>query len=104
MCETSQNSNEYGYKSPIGKGNRRDQYWWNVSPEGLRWLLPQVLPYLLVKKKHAEIVLELLSKNSRSKRLPNERKMELRDEIRRLNIKGRKQSEEEVIFVQKATD
>lgn len=42
-----------------------DSWYWNVSSNGMRWLLPQLLPFLIAKHRHAEIALEILSRNRR---------------------------------------
>ena len=52
-----------GYKPP--KEKRAENWYWNITANGLRWLLPQLLSYFIVKKRHAKIILEVLSKNKR---------------------------------------
>ena len=47
------------------KTHYRQSWCWNIYANGLRWLLPQLLPYLIVKQRHAAIAIEVLSKNSR---------------------------------------
>ena len=44
---------------------RAESWYWNITANALRWLLPQLFPYFIVKKRHAEIILIVLSKNKR---------------------------------------
>ena len=79
------------WKNIRQKGNRREHCLWNITSNGLRWLLPQIMPFLLIKKRHAEIVLEVLLNNERGKRptqMKYERLAELLTEIRKLNGRG----------------
>ena len=50
--------------NPMWKGHS----YWNISSNGLRWLLPQIHPYFIVKKRHSEIVQEVLRRNRRGMR------------------------------------
>jgi hypothetical protein len=56
-----------GSSSPVKRRNpkHRDSWRWDTYANGLRGLLPQLLPYLIVKKRHAEIMIGILNKNSR---------------------------------------
>ena len=48
-------SGGYSYKK-----NHRPFFVWAVSANGLRELLPRVIPYLIIKRKHAELICEAL--------------------------------------------
>jgi hypothetical protein len=66
---------------------------WQLSSNGLRWLLPQIYPYLLIKRRHAEILTEVLTTNTRGRRsasvqMPFGRLNELITELRFLNQRG----------------
>lgn len=64
---------------------------WHLSSNGLRWLLPQILDDLLVKRKQAELLLEFLtiSKRGVSTRAEyNKRAQEIRLEMKYLNQRG----------------
>jgi hypothetical protein len=68
----------------------RPIYQWNVTGKMLDYLLPLIHPYLVIKKKHCEIMMQyrLTSKNLGSKRLPqevHEKRFELLKQIRQLN-------------------
>jgi len=73
------------------KGNRRARTYWNITPAGLRWLLPQIIPYMLVKRRRGEIILEILTKRRRGMRqkyMSDIELLKLYREVRRLNRKG----------------
>lgn len=40
--------------------NRRQVWVWNLSANGLRWLLPQIQPHLLIKQKQASCLIQFL--------------------------------------------
>ena len=69
--------------------NRRDQFYWNISANGARWLLPQIIPYMYDKKRHAEIMLHILERNGVEKRMPRSDLFPLITELRSLNAKGK---------------
>lgn len=74
------------------KGRRRAHSLWQVSSNGARWLLPQVYPYMIIKKRHAELLLEFLSFTARGKRRTLEheqRAFDIREEMWRLNERGK---------------
>lgn len=66
--------------------------YWNLASNGLRWLLPQILPYLLVKRRHAEIIIRILATNRRGRRdrMSFTELEPLLREIRFLNQRGKK--------------
>lgn len=74
------------------KPNQKPAYKWKLSRDESRLIIPRVLPYLVLKKQHAEIYIELLytcgmigrhsDKNNASRRL------QLVNELLRLNKKG----------------
>lgn len=67
-----------------------------IYPSTLRWLLPQLIPYLVLKRRHAELLLEFVTacryKPSGYRRELSETELEHRDvlaaELKRLNAKG----------------
>jgi len=72
-------------------GNRRARTYWNITPARLRWLLPQIIPHMLVKRRKAEIILEILTKRRRGvgqKYMSDAKLLELYQEVRQLNRKG----------------
>ena len=46
----------------IGKNSKRTFYNLRYGPTVFRWLLPQLIPYLVVKRKQAELLLEYADK------------------------------------------
>jgi len=65
-------------------------YRMRIYPTTLRWLLPQLVPHLTLKKRQAEILIEFLSVRYKGKELSVEeflRRELLAEEIRRLNEK-----------------
>mgnify|MGYP001586783079 FL=1 len=79
---------------PKQKGNRKEHFYWNISSNGLRWLLPQIMKHLIVKKRHAEILLAILSGNPSGRtgsryKMPYERLRKLITELRTINYKGK---------------
>jgi|SRR3990167_4048932 len=79
---------------PKQKGNRRNHFMWNISSNGLRWLLPQIMGHLIVKKRHAEILLKILSGNPSGRngsryKMPYESLRKLIIELRTINYKGK---------------
>lgn len=69
-------------------GNRRSQWYWNITANGCRWLIPQILTYLIEKRKHAEILDEILRGNGTHARMDRMRLCDLINELRGLNTKG----------------
>ena len=73
---------------------RKKQKQFHLSSNGLRRILPKVLPHLLVKRKQAELVLEALSLLHKGnnqwtgKPCNDERLEEIYQELRRLNQRG----------------
>jgi hypothetical protein len=71
--------------------NHRDIWSWHLSSNGVRWLLPQIISHLLIKKQQAIMVLEFLtiSKRGVSCRAEyNTRAQEIRVIMARLNRRG----------------
>ena len=74
------------------KPNQRAVSYWHITPRIMRWLFPQLLPYILIKKRRMEITLEILSKRYRGSsktELPDEKLFELYQEMRTLNRRGK---------------
>ncbi len=75
---------------------RHKDFWvWCLTSNSLRRLLPTVLPYLRIKHRHAELLLEYLSlANRRLRRTPEElaayyaKTSDLAAEVKRLNHKS----------------
>jgi hypothetical protein len=73
---------------------RKPQKQYQVSSNGLRYILPKVLPFLLVKHRQAELLLEALSllhvgnNQWTGKPCNDERLEEIYQELRRLNKRG----------------
>lgn len=71
----------------------RPVYVWQCSPRQAAHILPQVVPFLVVKRRRAELVLELLSlRGHRSRGLSRDdmpRVTEILEEVRSLNQKGK---------------
>ena len=71
---------------------------WSISSRMCRWLLPQVLPYLIVKRRHAELLLEAdrlkrelhLNEGLRSSARTDSRMVQLFRELHSLSEKGRR--------------
>ena len=85
----------------IYKNHWRPVWYWQVCSNGLRELLPLVLPFLIVKKRHAELLIEALDLlkehwgNQYHTKLPNDlRLQEIEVEIKSLNMKGRGHNKE----------
>lgn len=75
---------------------RRDAYYWYLDDKhSVKWLLMRVLPYLRVKARQAELLLEFIAKTPqkpKSQRFDSqeiERRESLYQEIRQLNERGR---------------
>mgnify|MGYP001577562450 CR=1 FL=1 len=72
--------------------NRKPHSIWQVSSHGSRWLLPQILPFLIVKKRQAELILEyLLTAKQGRRQQPEdaEKWAKIRDEMWELNSRGK---------------
>lgn len=83
-------SKDSRYRWTSKKKFTRPVYNWQATGAMLDFILPKVLPYLIIKKQHCKIMLEYrkTSKNIGSKRLPpeiTERRLELLSQIRKLN-------------------
>lgn len=74
------------------KGNRKPHCLWYATPRVLRWLLPAVRDYFMVKQRHADIVIELLAGRQRGIGNPrfNVKSNALLRELTALNMKGRR--------------
>ena len=68
----------------------RDKFYFNINANGMRDLLPRVIPYLILKKRVASKIIEFLSYMKAGKRgeYP-QRVYELYEEIKFLNQKGK---------------
>lgn len=64
--------------------------YWNLASNGLRWLLPQIMPYLIVKQRHAQIITMVLDQNKRGMKnpMPFSELYEKIAELRTLNQRG----------------
>lgn len=79
------------HRRPNDPPTNRPHCYWNLSSNGLRWLLPQIYPYMIVKKRNAEILMEILKRNGRgSKRsqMPHAELYSFIAELRTLNKGG----------------
>jgi hypothetical protein len=73
------------------KGNRKQHSIWQISSEGGRWLLPQILDRLVIKKRHAELILQYLSFAKRGQKRTPEMEaiaVAIRSEMWTLNKRG----------------
>lgn len=77
-------------KSTLCASMRTEAWYWNLTAGGLRWLLPQILPFLMAKKRHAEIALKVLAGNQRGRgrQMPFETLRPLLVEMRSLQKSG----------------
>lgn len=73
---------------PATSPTRRAQWYWNISANGCRWILPQILPFMIEKRRHAEVMLSVLNGNRRGSPMHPLKLIPLLDEIKRLNVKG----------------
>lgn len=78
------------YRWTSKKKFTRPVYNWQATGAMLDYLLPQVLPFLIIKKQHCEIMMKyrLTSKNIGSKRLSdeiNQQRIELMKQMRHIN-------------------
>jgi hypothetical protein len=76
---------------------RKPQKQYRLSSNGLRYILPNVIPFLLVKRRHAELLLEALNimgrigfraKRNQYTKIDEKRLEEIYQELRRLNQRG----------------
>ena len=83
------------YDSEIKLSSNRKPHWLlRFSPNDMRLLLPRIIPYLVIKKRQAEIIIEYLNMTFKGKHRTEEEYtiiMRLYDEIKQLNRKGRSQ-------------
>ncbi len=63
-------------------------YEWAIGPNGCRYVLPQIMPFLLTKKRRAEIALEILAGNRKGRSMPNDQLIPLLAEMHELNRRG----------------
>lgn len=92
----------------IGNGNNhpkeghKPSFVWRVTGgRQLQWLLKIIYPYLIIKKKQAELLLELTEMKSLSNRggkFYPERQYEILDRVRELNVRGVKNNANERII------
>jgi len=85
------NTLDWGYKGYVD--NRREKPKWQLEMRGMKRLIPlllDILPYLIVKKRHAELILEYCkSRLSKPFGPLTKREKEIIQEIRKLNKRGR---------------
>jgi hypothetical protein len=76
---------------------RKTQKQYRLSSNGLRYILPNVIPFLLVKRRNAELLLEALNimgkigfraKRNQYTKIDEKRLEEIYQELRRLNQRG----------------
>ena len=89
--------NVYSF-SPKNKNWRRI-YYWHVYSGGMRLLIPQVQPFLIIKKKHAELILEAMQilkshwGNQYHVEINGDQRLsEIELAIKSMNIKGKRAS------------
>jgi hypothetical protein len=88
LCHGYLGKTPYRFKK---RNNNKDQWIWKISSNGLRWLLPQIEPYLLIKKGQAILLIEFLTLCKRgiaSRSSYNPRAQQIRAEMARLNYRG----------------
>lgn len=89
ICAGNICAQAYRYKT---RKQNNDLWTWQLSANGLRWLLPQIVDHLILKKRQAILLMEFLTicKRGISKRSSmNERAQEIRAEMAILNYRGR---------------
>lgn len=74
--------------------NRKPQWKWQVSPNQMRELLPAILPYLQVKRRVTQLVMEFLGERARPRGWNVTQKMldknnRIVREIQSLNVRGK---------------
>jgi len=81
----------------IMQRGRKPQKQYRLSSNGLRYILPNVIPFLLVKRRHAELLLEALNimgrigfraKRNQYTKIDEKSLEEIYQELRRLNKRG----------------
>ena len=77
----------------LSKNPRRKDIWtWSLPANGVRWLLPQILPYLRVKKQVGTLMVEFLTivrKGTPRRGEHNPRAQQIRAMIAALNQRGK---------------
>ena len=86
LCKLCQTNGYYSYQPK--NNNHREVFRFVLRPNKLRWLLPQILPYLIIKQKQAELLLEAL-KILKDKGGKGERIGLISQKIKILNQRGR---------------
>lgn len=75
------------------KSSWRQVYSWQIYPKNIRVLLPQILPYLIIKRKQAELTIEFLNltkfPSSRISKEAQIRRKEICIEMMKLNKRGK---------------
>lgn len=85
----------YAHTRTPKENQKKTSYRWNLNATQIRALLPSVLPWLILKKEQAELLLEACSliEANKTGRPPEEavrlRVAEIADTIKHLNRKGR---------------
>jgi hypothetical protein len=77
--------------APALNPKRKPTWIWQIGANGVRWLLPQIAPYLLVKKRHADLTIEFLTlvrKGTPRRGEHNPRAQEIRALMAKLNQRG----------------
>lgn len=88
--QTFGGAREYRYRWTSKKANYRPVFNWRAQGPMLDYLLPLILPYLVIKKVQCQVMFEMRStyKNIGSKRLPDsvaKKRIELISKMRTLN-------------------
>lgn len=73
----------YTHTKKLQANQRNKSYEWRANVGELIWLLPQVLPWLIIKRRQAELVLEYLTELERRRPVRGRRWEHLRDPKRR---------------------
>lgn len=78
-----------------GVAAHRPSHYWQISTNGVREVLPQLIPYMRIKRERAELALELASHLGQNGRWEpptpevKELRMRLYEELKALNQRGR---------------
>jgi hypothetical protein len=81
--------------------NWKDHYVVNFSQTSLLWILPEVIPYLTIKKHRAELVLNLIRLKFSKGAASLEQQETIRQEVSRQNQRGKASQKTQVKFNEK---
>lgn len=73
----------YTHTKKLRANQRNLSYEWRANTSELVWLLPQVLPWLVIKRKQVELLMQYFTELDRRRPVPGERWEHLRDPDRR---------------------